>query len=405
MAKLTDVVIPALSETVTEGDVGEWLKQVGEYVELDESLVELETEKVTIELPSPVAGILREINPATTVSVGDVICKIEEGATPEAGASAPKTEEAKQEPAKAEATVAPSAPVAPVSSPAASHMSPAVSVAVQQHGVNPGSIMPTGPKGNLLKSDVLNFAAGNAPAALPPRAEDPREERVKMSKLRRVIAERLKSAQNTAAILSTFNEINMTPLLELRKKYKESFEKRHGIKLGMMSFFVKATVMALKELPAVNAEIYGNEIIYKNYYDIGIAVGSPRGLVVPVLRDADKLSFAEIEAKIADFGKRARDGKLGMEEMTGGTFTITNGGIFGSLLSTPIINPPQSGILGLHGIQKRPICNEKGDIVVADMMYIAHSYDHRIIDGREAVTFLVRIKQALEDPARLMLDV
>lgn len=431
----TDVTVPTLGESVSEASVIQWFKQVGDSIAKDEPLVELETDKVTIEVPSPVAGALTEIVAAdgSDVEVGALLCRIEEGASGNASAPAAevKPEPAKEAPAKQEAPAE-----KPDSGQAATAtnetLSPAVAKIVAENDLDASKIPASGPKGNLTKEDVQNYlksggkaaaptAKPAAPAAapvggakpatpayeaLPERTPDPRgEEHVRMSKLRKVIATRLKEAQNTAAMLTTFNEIDMGPMMKVRADYKERFEKKHSVKLGFMSFFVKAAVAALQELPAVNAEIYGDQVIYKNYYDIGIAVGTPQGLVVPVLRDADKKSFAEIEAAIADFGRRARDGKLSMAEMQGGTFTITNGGVFGSLLSTPIINPPQSGILGMHKIQKRPIVNAKGDIVVGNMMYVAHSYDHRIIDGREAVTFLVRIKEMLEDPARLLIDV
>lgn len=434
----TDVTVPTLGESVSEASVIQWFKQVGDAVGKDEPLVELETDKVTIEVPSPVSGALTEIIAAdgAEVEVGALLCRIAAGAAagPQAPKSAPESVPAE---VSAPAQSAASAPAADATAPASNDtLSPAVAKMVAENNLDAAKIPATGPKGNLTKEDVQNYlkapataapapspsgtpAAPRAPAAvggpkpatptyesLGERAMDPRgEEHVKMSKLRKVIATRLKEAQNTAAMLTTFNEIDMGPMMAVRAEYKERFEKKHKVKLGFMSFFVKAAVVALKELPAVNAEIYGDQIIYKNYYDIGIAVGTPQGLVVPVLRDADKKSFAEIEGAIADFGRRARDGKLSMAEMQGGTFTITNGGVFGSLLSTPILNPPQSGILGMHKIQKRPIVDANGTITVGNMMYVAHSYDHRIIDGREAVTFLVRIKEMLEDPARLLIDV
>ncbi|MCR9220039.1 MAG: 2-oxoglutarate dehydrogenase complex dihydrolipoyllysine-residue succinyltransferase [Alphaproteobacteria bacterium] len=430
----TDVTVPTLGESVSEATIITWFKAVGDAVAQDEALCELETDKVSVEVPSPVAGALTEIvaEEGADVEVGALLCRVEEGAEGAAGGGAPAAEETpKPEP---EPTTDEKAPeTAPAKAATHETLSPAVAKLVAENDLDAAKIPATGPKGNLTKEDVQNYLAGGgakaapaakaaaAPAATPgaqskpaapsfepagDRPLDPRgEERVKMSKLRRVIATRLKEAQNTAAMLTTFNEVDMGPMMALRSEYKDRFEKKHGVKLGFMSFFVKAAVVALKELPAVNAEIYGDEIVYKNYYDIGIAVGTPQGLVVPVLRDADKKSFAEIEGSIADFGKRAREGKLTMAEMQGGTFTITNGGVFGSLLSTPILNPPQSGILGMHKIQKRPIVNAEGEIVVGDMMYVAHSYDHRIIDGREAVTFLVRLKEVLEDPARLLIDV
>lgn len=430
----TDITVPTLGESVSEASVIQWFKSVGDAVAKDEPLVELETDKVTIEVPSPVAGALTEIvaGDGAEVEVGALLCRVEEGA---AGS------EAKPAAAPAEAASAPTPAAAPDPAPAPTPaaatndtQSPAVAKMIAENGLDASKIPASGPKGNLTKEDVQKFMASGgtakpAPApspagkpagapvggAKPPvptyealgdRAVDSRgEEHVKMSKLRKVIATRLKEAQNTAAMLTTFNEIDMGPMMQVRSDYKDRFEKKHGVKLGFMSFFVKAAVAALSELPAINAEIYGDQIIYKNYYDIGIAVGTPQGLVVPILRDADQKSFAEIEGAIADFGKRAREGKLSMAEMQGGTFTITNGGVFGSLLSTPILNPPQSGILGMHKIQKRPIVDDKGDIVVGSMMYVAHSYDHRIVDGREAVTFLVRLKDMLEDPARLLIDV
>ncbi|MBP5858793.1 2-oxoglutarate dehydrogenase complex dihydrolipoyllysine-residue succinyltransferase [Marivibrio halodurans] len=447
----TDVTVPALGESVSEATVISWMKAVGDSVEKDEPLCELETDKVSIEVPSPVAGAITEIaaEEGSDVEVGALLCRVEEGAEGSSGGgkSNGDGEDAKQEAAPKEEPKQEEAPreapekEEPAAAPATNEtLSPAVQKMVSENNLDPSKIPATGPKGNITKEDVQNYLQGGgqsggqaksappveAGKAAPPGKEsvgggkpaapsfepkgdrpmDPRgEERVKLSKLRKVIATRLKEAQNTAAMLTTFNEVDMGPMMELRSEYKDRFEKKHGVKLGFMSFFVKAATVALKELPAVNAEIYGDEIIYKNYYDIGIAVGTPQGLVVPVLRDADQKSFAEIEGAIADFGKRARDGKLTMAEMQGGTFTITNGGVFGSLLSTPIINPPQSGILGMHKIQKRPIVDSNGDIVVGNMMYVAHSYDHRIIDGREAVTFLVRLKEVLEDPARLLIDV
>jgi len=410
----TDVMVPTLGESVSEATVTQWFKKVGDSVAQDEVLCELETDKVTLEVPSPAAGVLEEIiaGDGAEVSAGGMLGRIAEGAT----AAAPKAEAPKVEAPKPAPAAAPAAPRNET-------LSPAVSKIVADNKLDASQIPASGPKGNILKEDALKAAQAPKPAApamkpsapavqftsaadLPARPVDPRgEERVRLTKLRKTIATRLKEAQNNAAMLTTFNEVQMDALMTLRTDYKDTFEKKHGAKLGFMSFFVKAAIVALKELPAVNAEIFGDEIIYKNFYDIGIAVGTPQGLVVPVLRDADKLSFAEIELAIADFGKRAREGKLTIQEMMGGTFTITNGGVFGSLLSTPILNPPQSGILGMHKIQKRPIVDAKGNIVVGNMMYLAHSYDHRIIDGREAVTFLVRMKDVLEDPARLLLDV
>ena len=428
----TEVPVPTLGESVTEATVQTWLKQEGDAVADGETLVELETDKVSIEVPAPAAGRMGKILAPTgsEVTPGMSLCILEDGT---AGAASPDAQK-HEAPKPAAAPAASPAPTSAPSNTAANTQmppSPSAQRLLNESGLDPATIPASGPKGNLLKEDVSaamakpapaqSAAAPTTPAAKPPapsappvadyapageRPFDPRgEERVKMSKLRKVIATRLKEAQNRAAMLTTFNEVDMGPMMEVRNSYKESFEKKHGAKLGFMSFFVKAAITALKELPAVNAEIYGDEIIYKNYYDIGIAVGTPQGLVVPILRNADSLSFAEIEMTIADFGRRAREGKLTIAEMQGGTFTITNGGVFGSLLSTPIINPPQSGILGMHKIQKRPVVNKKGDIAVGHMMYLAHSYDHRIIDGREAVTFLVRIKDMLEDPIRLLVDV
>ncbi|WP_028466116.1 2-oxoglutarate dehydrogenase complex dihydrolipoyllysine-residue succinyltransferase [Nisaea denitrificans] len=425
----TEIKVPVLGESVSEATVARWMKAVGDAVGLDEPLVELETDKVTLEVNSPAAGTLQEIvaDVDATVGVDALLGVIAEGAAP-----AKKAEPAaKPAEAKAEAALAPAAKAeAPKPAPAAAAapaaagthevktLSPAVRKLVEDNNLDPAKIKPTGKDGRLVKGDVLaaieagtakasaSAPAGAAPAAagpLPPRADDPREERVKMTRLRQSIARRLKEAQNTAAMLTTFNEVDMGAVMGLRSEYKDAFEKKHGVKLGFMSFFVKACIAALKELPAVNAEIYGDELIYKNYYDIGVAVGTPQGLVVPVLRDADDLSFAGVEKGIGDLGRKARDGKLTMKDMTGGTFTITNGGVYGSLMSTPILNPPQSGILGMHKIQDRPMV-VNGKVEVRPMMYLAMSYDHRIIDGREAVTFLVRVKDALEDPRRLLID-
>ena len=417
------ITVPTLGESVTEAIVARWFKSIGDTVELDEPIVELETDKVTVEVPSPAGGVLSEVlaDSGAEVAVGALLGSIQEGA-----AAAKPAKGAKTAPKPGNGAAAAAAEEAA--------MSPAVRKLVEENRLDPAAIPATGPKGHLTKGDVIAFmesakappapvpSAAPAPAAparaprpaapsfvaageLPPRSEDSRgEERVRMSRLRQRIAERLKEAQNTAAMLTTFNEIDMTPLMDLRAEYRDAFEKKHGVKLGFMSFFTKAAIVALKELPAVNAEIYGDEIVYKNYYDIGVAVGTPQGLVVPILRDADRMSFADIEGRIADFGRRARDGKLTMHEMTGGTFTISNGGVYGSMMSMPILNPPQSGILGLHKIEKRPVV-VGGEIVVRSMMYVALSYDHRIVDGREAVTFLVRIKELVEDPQRLLIDV
>jgi 2-oxoglutarate dehydrogenase E2 component (dihydrolipoamide succinyltransferase) len=396
----TDIRVPTLGESVTEATVAKWLKKVGDPVKVDDALVELETDKVTLEVNATAAGTLSEIlvKDGETVGVGALLGSI--GAAGAAVAAAPAPA------AKPAAAPAP-APVA------AAVEAPSVRRIAAETGIDPGSVPGTGKDGRVTKGDMLAAAAAPAPApaaAKPsaPRAEDPREERVKMTRLRKRIAERLKMAQNTAAMLTTFNEVDMSAAMALRAQYNETFEKKHGVKLGFMSIFTKACIAALKELPAVNAEIDGDDLVYKNYYDIGIAVGTEQGLVVPVVRDADKLSFADIEKTIAGLGKKARDGKLSMEDLTGGTFTITNGGIYGSLMSTPILNTPQSGILGMHKIQKRAIVvTEKGvdKIEIRPMMYVALSYDHRIIDGREAVTFLVRVKEAIEDPARLLFDV
>ncbi|MEP4378721.1 MAG: 2-oxoglutarate dehydrogenase complex dihydrolipoyllysine-residue succinyltransferase [Alphaproteobacteria bacterium] len=415
-----DVTVPELGESVTEGTIARWLKQVGESFAADEPLVEIETDKVTAELPAPSAGTLTEIiaGEGVDVEVGAVVGRFTTGEAPAAAAQA-DTPPAAAEPAEAPA------PAAGASANLDYPLSPAVQKLVDENGLDPSAIPATGRDGRITKGDVMRHldtpASGGtaAPAAaapatpagfvsagdLPERAEDPRgEERVRMTKLRQTVATRLKQAQNTAAMLTTFNEVDMQGVMDLRARYRDDFEKKHGVKLGFMSIFVKAAINALKELPSVNAEIHGDEIVYRNYYDIGIAVGGEQGLVVPVLRDADKQSFAGIESQIAEYGQRARDGKLTMKELTGGTFTITNGGIFGSMLSTPILNPPQSGILGMHNIVKRPVVIDD-EIVIRPMMYLALSYDHRIIDGREAVTFLVRIKQAIEDPERLLIEV
>jgi 2-oxoglutarate dehydrogenase E2 component (dihydrolipoamide succinyltransferase) len=392
-----EIKVPTLGESVTEATIAKWFKKVGDAVKADEPLCELETDKVTVEVPAPAAGMLSAITAeaGTTVAVGAKLGELEAGAAGKAAAPAAAAPAAKAAPAPAPAPAA-----------AAAQPGPAARKALSESGLNPASVAGTGKDGRITKPDVA--AASAAPAAKPaapaaPRATGPREERVKMTRLRTRIAERLKQAQNTAAMLTTFNEVDMTAAMALRAKYNEQFEKRHGVKLGFMSIFAKACIVALKELPAVNAEIDGGDIIYKNHYDIGIAVGTPQGLVVPVVRDCDLLSFADIEKTIGDLGRRARDGKLTMDDMSGGTFTITNGGIYGSLMSTPILNTPQSGILGMHKIQPRPVA--VGDKVeIRPMMYIALSYDHRIIDGREAVTFLVRVKECIEDPARLILD-
>ena len=399
----SEIRVPTLGESVSEATIGKWFKKPGDVVKADEPVLELETDKVSLEVNAPAAGTLAEIvaKEGETVGVGALLGTITAG-----GAGA-----APSAPASAPAKAAPVAAPAPSAASAVDH-GPAVSRLAAESGVNPASVAASGKDGRVTKGDMLAaIATGAAPAATTPVsmrapsvADDAsREERVRMTKLRQTIARRLKDAQNTAAMLTTFNEVDMTEVMALRNRYKDVFEKKHGVKLGFMSFFVKACTQALKELPAVNAEIDGTDLVYKNYYHIGIAVGTDKGLVVPVVREADQMGLATIEKTIADFGKRARDGALKIEEMQGGTFTITNGGIYGSLMSTPILNAPQSGILGMHKIQERPMV-VGGKVEVRPMMYLALSYDHRIVDGKEAVTFLVRVKEALEDPARLVLD-
>jgi 2-oxoglutarate dehydrogenase E2 component (dihydrolipoamide succinyltransferase) len=419
---MTEIRVPTLGESVTEATIGKWFKQRGDAVVADEPLVELETDKVTIEVPAPAAGVLSEIvaNDGETVSVGALLGQINQGEGAKA-VSAKSAETAKAAP-PAKAAAAPPSPVvkeAPkeAGAPAAEvPLAPSVRRLATESGVAPRA-PGTGPAGRVTKGDMLaaieRAAAAPVPIAQPAaavqvRAPSPaddaaREERVRMTRLRQTIARRLKDAQNTAAMLTTFNEVDMSAVMGLRGHYKDLFEKKHGVKLGFMGFFVCACVQALKEIPAVNAEIDGADIIYKNYYHIGIAVGTEKGLVVPVVRDCDAKSLGAIEQEIAGFGRRARDGQLKIEEMQGGTFTITNGGIYGSLMSTPILNAPQSGILGMHKIQERPVV-VAGRVEVRPMMYLALSYDHRIVDGREAVTFLVRVKESLEDPTRLVLD-
>jgi 2-oxoglutarate dehydrogenase E2 component (dihydrolipoamide succinyltransferase) len=402
-----EIKVPALGESVTEATVAKWFKKVGDAVAMDEALCELETDKVTVEVNSTAVGALSEIRVAEgeTTQVGAVLCVIAEGAAgaKSAPAAAPK-------PAAAPAPAAAPKPAAPAAAPAAGVASPAARKMAEEKGVSTEGMAGTGKDGRVTKADIATAPVAPAPKpAAPaqpsgPRANATREERVRMSRLRKRIAERLKEAQNTAAMLTTFNEVDMTAIMALRERVKDQFEKKHGAKLGFMSFFVKACIQALKEVPAVNAEIDGDDIVYKNYYHIGVAVGTPQGLVVPVVRDADTLSFAGIEQGIAELGRKARDGKLALEDLAGGTFTISNGGIYGSLMSTPILNPPQSAILGMHKIQQRPMV-VNGEIKVRPMMYLAVSYDHRIIDGREAVTFLVRVKECLEDPERLLLEV
>ncbi len=410
----TEVKVPTLGESVTEATIGEWLKKPGEAVALDEPIASLETDKVAVEVPSPVAGVMGQQLAAVgdTVNVGAAIATIEAGgaaAAPAAAAPAPAPA------AKAEAAApAPAATAAPAaeSVDTVTTMSPAVRRLVLEHGVDPTKIQGSGKDGRLTKEDVL-AAANNAPAAAPAPAAAAapvasgtpgrHEERVKMTRMRQTIAKRLKAAQDTAAMLTTFNDVDMSAVMATRDKYRESFEKKHGVRLGFMSFFTKAVALAAHDIPAVNARIDGDEIVYHDYLDVSVAVSAPNGLVVPVVRNADSLSFADIEKAIADLGKRAKDGTLTMDDMTGGTFTISNGGVFGGLMSTPIINPPQSAVLGLHRIEDRPVVRN-GEIVIRPMMYIAMSYDHRLIDGREAVTFLKTIKEAIEDPTRLLID-
>jgi 2-oxoglutarate dehydrogenase E2 component (dihydrolipoamide succinyltransferase) len=454
---MTQIVVPALGESVTEATVSKWMKKVGDPVKADEPLLELETDKVTQEVYAPAAGTLGEItaDAGAVVPIGAVLGTISDGAaaaatpparsattaSPETPGPAPIGQKAAPEPqpaAQAAPQPVPQPAPAPAAAPAANgddRNGPAVRKLAAEQNINPADLAGTGKDGRVTKGDVIDFMANKAaaqPAAAQPAAAQPaaaqapaaarpapapvpsephvprplaaNEERVPMTRLRRRIAERLKQAQNTAAMLTTFNEVDMSAVMGLREKYKEGFEKRHKVKLGFMGFFVRAAIQALKEVPAVNGEIDGNDIIFKNHYDIGVAVGTEQGLVVPVVRDADKLTIAGIEAKIAEYGRRAREGKLSIDELTGGTFTISNGGVYGSLMSTPILNPPQSGILGMHKIQQRPMVVDGGRIEARPMMYLALSYDHRIVDGREAVTFLVRIKECLEDPQRLLLE-
>ncbi|HUI20326.1 MAG TPA: 2-oxoglutarate dehydrogenase complex dihydrolipoyllysine-residue succinyltransferase [Methylocella sp.] len=422
----TEIRVPTLGESVTEATIGRWFKQAGEKVQMDEPIVELETDKVTLEVNAPASGILTDIvaKSGETVGPGALLGQIGDGA-----AAAPPRVEAKAE-GKPALTPAPArgpapAPVTTLAaasppSPAPASSMPALPAAAKiaaDHGFEPAVVEGSGKRGQVLKSDVLDYIAKSAmpavltpPAAPPlakapaPAADEEREERMPMTRLRQTIARRLKDAQNTAAMLTTFNEADMSSVMALRTRHKDVFEKKHGVRLGFMGFFVKACVAALKEIPSVNAEIDGADVIYKNYYHLGVAVGTDKGLVVPVVRDCDRLSLAAIEKTIADFGQRARAGQLKIEEMQGGTFTITNGGVYGSLMSTPILNAPQSGILGMHKIQERPVA-VAGKIEIRPMMYLALTYDHRLVDGKDAVTFLVRVKEALEDPARLVLDI
>jgi 2-oxoglutarate dehydrogenase E2 component (dihydrolipoamide succinyltransferase) len=443
----TEIRVPSLGESVVEATVGQWFKQAGEAVSADEPLVELETDKVTVEVPAPASGVLSEIavKQGDTVAVGALLGAISEG-DGKAKAVKAKPEAATAKLATAEASAVSDEQAAPAPKPAPVELkelerepspreeisldemppSPAARKLLAEKGLALDAVKGSGRRGQVLKQDVLartpaakESSVGQAAEALlarPARAKPPapprvplppddaaREERVRMTRLRQTIAKRLKEAQDTAAMLTTFNDVDMSAVMQLRKDYREAFEKKHGVKLGFMGFFVKAAVAALKDIPSVNAEIDGEDIVFKNYYHIGVAVGTERGLVVPVIRDADRMSLAEIESTIADFGARARAGKLALEEMQGGTFTISNGGIYGSLLSTPILNAPQSGILGMHRIEERAVVRE-GQIVARPMMYLALSYDHRLVDGKEAVTFLVHLKESLEDPKRLVLD-
>ncbi len=419
---LVDVKVPVLAESIPDATLLDWKKSPGESVSRDEIILELETDKVVLEVPAPQDGVLSEVLKKTgDVALSEeVLARIDTDAAPSAEAKPAKDEAAPAEPAAKQPPAAEQPPAPePESGAAAKGLSPAVQRLVSEHSLDPSAIKGTGKDGRLVKADVLDYlekkkseptpqpppsAPSAKPAPAPPVSGERGERREPMSRLRMRIAERLVDAQRTAAILTTFNEVDMQPVMELRKRYKEQFEKTHGVRLGFMSFFAKAAVQALQRFPAVNAYIEGKEIVYHDYQDIGVAVGSPRGLVVPVLRNVAQMSFADIEATIAEFGAKARDGALTVEDMSGGTFTISNGGVFGSLLSTPILNPPQSAILGMHKTQERPVV-VGGEIVVRPVMYLALSYDHRIIDGREAVLFLVTIKEAIEDPARLLLGV
>jgi 2-oxoglutarate dehydrogenase E2 component (dihydrolipoamide succinyltransferase) len=411
---MADIMTPALGESVTEATVARWTKKAGDAVRKDEILVELETDKVSLEVAAPADGVLEFISAeeGATVEPGAVLGRLSEGAAgaKPAPAAAPKAEAPKKaEPAPAPAPAA-TAPKPVPAAAAAAPLAPSAQRIVAENNLNAGAIAGSGKDGRVTKGDALaaleaGAAAPAAPAAAAaPRAPHEREERVRMTRLRQTIARRLKEAQNNAAMLTTFNEVDMTAVMALRNQYKDSFEKTHGVKLGFMSFFVKAVIHGLKHVPDVNAEIDGQDVIYKNHYDIGVAVGTEKGLVVPVLREADTLSLAGIEKGISALGKKARDGALALEDLQGGTFTISNGGVYGSLMSTPILNAPQSGILGMHKIQERPMAMG-GQVVIRPMMYLALSYDHRVVDGQGAVTFLVRVKEAIEDPQRLLLDV
>jgi len=436
----TDVKVPVLGESITEATLGQWLKSPGDAVAADEPIASLETDKVAIEVNAPVAGTLAEqlVKEGDTVEVGAIIARVTEGAGAAAATTRETVDAATNPPGPAETPLPRDDTHAPTEEHADLTLSPAVRRAVLEHHVDPSKIHGTGKDGRITKDDVLAAAkakesgapvhepevasppakaGAQAPEAKAPAAAeskpsapgprpapgDRKEERVRMSRLRQTIAQRLKDAQNTAALLTTFNDVDMSAVIDARARYKDLFEKKHGIRLGFMGFFVKAVALAARDIPAVNASIEGDEIVYRDYLDVSVAVSAPKGLVVPVIRDAHAMSFAEIEKAIAAFGKKAKDGTLTIDEMTGGTFTISNGGVFGSLLSTPIINPPQSAVLGMHRIEERPVVRD-GQVVVRPMMYLALSYDHRLIDGREAVTFLVRVKEAIEDPTRLLID-
>ncbi|HVY33636.1 MAG TPA: 2-oxoglutarate dehydrogenase complex dihydrolipoyllysine-residue succinyltransferase [Caulobacteraceae bacterium] len=408
---MTDILTPTLGESVAEATVARWTKKPGEAVKKDEVLVELETDKVSLEVSAPSDGVLQDIAAAegATVTPGQVLGVVTAGA---AGAASAKPAPAAAPAVAKEApkAAAPAPAPAPKAAPTAQPLAPSVQRIVSETGLDVSTAQGTGKDGRITKGDALEALEARAKAPPPapvvsePRPVHAREERVRMTRLRQTIARRLKEAQNTAAMLTTFNEVDMTAVMALRNTYKDAFEKKHGVKLGFMGFFVKATIAALKEVPAVNAEIDGQDLVYKNHYDIGVAVGTDKGLVVPVVRDADAMSLAEVEKAINALGKKARDGQLAIEDLQGGTFTISNGGVYGSLMSTPILNAPQSGILGMHKIQDRPVALN-GQVVIRPMMYLAVSYDHRVVDGKEAVTFLVRIKEALEDPQRLLLEV
>ena len=422
----TDIQVPSLGESVTEATIARWYKKIGDPVTVDEPLLELETDKVTLEVPAPATGQLTDIkvNDGDTVEVGAVLGSIVEGQAPVETKPEilpdPEPIEIKEEIQEQAETIVPE-PVKQVAqevkaapTEVSNELSPAVRKIVAENNINPDQIMPSGKNGRITKEDALNFLANKSESfetqettnVTQPKTKSNNQliERVSMSRLRKTIAKRLKDAQNTAAILTTFNEVDMSELITVRTEYKEFFEKKHGVKLGFMSFFVKACITALKEIPEVNAEIENDDVIYKNYYNIGVAVGTDQGLVVPVVKNADELTVADIEKEISSLGKKARDGKLSISDMQDGTFTISNGGVYGSLMSTPIINPPQSGVLGMHKIQERPIAID-GEIKIRPMMYLALSYDHRLIDGKAAVTFLVRVKESLEDPSRILLSV